>query len=358
MPGSSHHEVVGGWTSAFATPAIAWAPLPEPDTYLEAPFQLAHERLIDASLRSTRLEMQLAFTFHVAWQGDQVGGLVSRDWLLYQTAALAEFRRSAPNWKRSRPPHELPAKIGFDVGTLKPLFDFIRSPACQHRALALVRASPESLRGFGLLAGSSPGLARCPHAQLEDVLNAYASKLNNGGASLLITVALLPKSYDAGWVERDRKDDIREAARQALDGIDLAGATGPAASPMAALSEIRSVWEVTRAEVKVKLEETIVALSKVRLDTFEEKKSLAAELQRTMAMWGFRAQSPEGNPAILRCNRSPRSPHGYYVFDEGRPPRDAGDDGAQRSAKTRGASSQLPVFTLVDRPAELRRTEP
>lgn len=356
MPGSSHHEVVGGWTSAFATPDLAWAPLPEPDVYLETPFQLAHERMIDACLRSTRRDMRVAVTFHFGWKGHSSGRLVSREWLLDRATALAEFRESAPGWQRARPPHEPQGEIRFAVESLRPLFEFIRRPACRSRVLALMDADPELLAKLELDVGPSPGLARCPHARLEEVLNAFLPKLNRGGASVVITVALLPKTYDAGWVERDRKDDLRDAAEQALDAIDLAGATGPGVDPVAALSQIRSLWEVTRAEVKTKLEEVIVALSKVRLDTFDEKKVLAAEIQKTMELWGFRAVSPDGNPAILRCNQTPRNPNGYFLFDEGLTAKSQdGTDSAQR--RTRGAPAQLPAFKLVDRPPDRRRTE-
>lgn len=148
------------------------------------------------------------------------------------------------------------------------------------------------------------------------------------------------------------KQGLRDAAKAAVDAVDLDATSGPGMPPEAVLRQIRSIWEATRAEVKSKLEEAIRSLSTVQFGTYEEKRAIATELAKTMEVWGFRAKSPySGQPATLRCRQNAKNPNGYFCFDEAPVNPDA-----RTSATVRGGRVQLPVFSLVDPPPDKRHS--
>lgn len=354
LAGSQGGALLGAWTSAFSNDSLRWFDPEMPKGHHVAPPDKALERIVRVHTDAFSHKLQTGILLHVGDSGDS-GAFVTNQDLLSRRQALDVF---------CPPLNVTPDDVGtylvqshFNPDSLKPLFQFLAAPQRHAHFMVFLDAPPALIRQSGLkpLAHSSAHgrLARCPIPAFEAVVRRLSGDLNPESAGLALSVVPIPRVCEPWWVFDEKTTKLRAAAQDLLSSVDLAGATGP----QTALGELRAIWETMRAEVKEKLEQAIEELSRVPLDTFEEKRALAAELQKTMAVWGFRAMSPDGNPAILRCNRAPRNPNGFFVFDEGRPPSGEPSGDRQASVRTRGATSQLPVFKLMDRPPGRSRAE-
>jgi hypothetical protein len=159
------------------------------------------------------------------------------------------------------------------------------------------------------------------------------------GVSLELVFTSISRRANLSLVREEKRSQVQEAAAALLDQT-----TGLGADPRGALRETSLLWEAIQPALQTRLEAIIEQLSKVKLDTYEEKRQLAAEVAVALQRWGFRAVSPAtGVPSYLRCRQTPQNPRGFFYFQH-----IAGQDAVhapQEEAKT--GSATLPAFKLV-----------
>lgn len=112
-----------------------------------------------------------------------------------------------------------------------------------------------------------------------------------------------------------------------------------------AVSLPRTVWQSLRAEMKDVIEARVRELSQMKLETYEQKRNVEAELRSVMDAWGFRAVAPRsGKPAYLRCRVQERNPYGQFYFS------DVPRSEVVQPPDPEGvvASAQVPLFSLTD----------
>lgn len=281
--------------------------------------------------------------------------------VLYSRESLspsdAEALASTSELPKSR--HSADPLIRADVGLSGQLQEFGESLQTAEKdgpLRVVLLAEPAKMRYFGVR--ENPFLGSLRHAGLwsaEGILNALsdlAGPVETGTTALFPFLIQISKECDRRWM-LEKNGVLSAAAKSLFDAVgevDLSAAAAPGAED---LLRIQSVWEVARAEVKGRLEAVIKKLSQEPLETFEEKRDLAAMLMQAIDRWGFRALSPfNQQPAFLRVLRGPskKGQEGYFQFET------RSEDGARKSGRDyKGTFEQLPAFTLVDRPTDRRR---
>lgn len=281
--------------------------------------------------------------------------------VLYSRASL-----SPPDAEAVVTTSELPkSKLGddallhADASLSGQLHEFVESLEAAEKdgsfRVVLVADAPK-LQYFGVR--QNPFLGSVRHAGLwntQGILKAIddlASRIEAGIDALFPFLLQISKECDRRWM-LDSNGVLSAAARSLFDAageVDLSAATAPGAED---LLRIQGVWEVARTEVKGRLEAVIKKLAQEPLSTFEEKRDLAAMLMQAIDRWGFRPKSPHtGNPSILRVRQTRGAETGTYQFDE-IPSADQDVPSSRRTS--RGATAQVPVFELTDRPTDRRR---
>lgn len=147
----------------------------------------------------------------------------------------------------------------------------------------------------------------------------------------------LPLAEISGPVESAVSPTARPPASDAPDA-EVSASLGAASLP-------RTVWQSLRAEMKGVIEARVRELSQMKLETYEQKREVEAELRSVMDAWGFRAVAPRsGKPAYLRCRVQERNPYGQFYFS------DVPRSEVVQPPDPEGvvASAQVPLFSLTD----------
>lgn len=227
-------------------------------------------------------------------------------------------------------------------------------PEC--RGVSNTAPNPWTTRLVRPRSGSGPSWYSLNANDLIDRVRVGMEGLEEPDVEFLLQLTSLPKECEPWLVgEKSQAERLREALDEALAGVRMPAAEESLAevsAPVDGVALARSVWQSLRAEMKEVIEVRIRELSQQRLETFEEKAAVAAELHQAMVDWGFRAIAPAtGQASFLRCKQTKKNPLGFFSFEsiadapvvapiEADPPK---------------TPSVLPPFRLTDPPPDRRR---